>query len=131
MESPSNSNNINSKSGHLSYKERLSFAERKDVSDKFLSKYSNRFPIIVEPVKNSGLSPLKNFKYAVEGDLSVCKFWTLVRKNIEISAEQAIFGYAGNELISGSMKTIAQIYQQHADEDRHLYIYFTVENTFG
>ena len=61
MESPSNSNNINSKSGHLSYKERLSFAERKDVSDKFLSKYSNRFPIIVEPVKNSDFISFEKF----------------------------------------------------------------------
>ena len=63
-------------------------------------------------------------------DLSIAQFMFIIRKNININPNQAIF-LSINNIIPPTNSLFGYLYDQYKDTDGYLYIIYTTENTFG
>ena len=63
-------------------------------------------------------------------DLTVGQFYFLIRKRIQLRAEDALFFFVNNQ-IPPTSATIGALYQEHADEDKFLYIAYSDESVYG
>ena len=108
-----------------------SLEDRKKESNRIISKYPDRVPIICEKSKNSSLIPdLGKSKYLVPCDLTVGQFMFVIRKRMKLSSEQAIFIFI-NGHIPSTNSIISDIYEYNKNEDGFLYVSYSGENTFG
>lgn len=109
------------------------FEERVLYSKKLLSKYPDRIPIIIEKNKrdksNVLLDPNKT-KYLMPRHLHMSQLIMLIRKNIQIDSNKAIFIFIDNILVPTN-STIESIYHNHKDPDGFLYVSYSCETTFG
>jgi GABA(A) receptor-associated protein len=101
--------------------------ERIKISQKIMSKYPQRVPIIVDCKKEINLD--KN-KYIVPNDLTIGQFMYILKKRIKINHEQSIFLLCNNQLIINT-ELINHLFDKHKDYDGFLYIIISLENTFG
>ena len=97
------------------------------ISERIMSKYPQRVPIIVDSNKEIYLD--KN-KYIVPNDLTVGQFMYILKKRIHIKYEQSIFLLCNNELIMNT-EVINDLFYKQKDYDGFLYIIISLENTFG
>jgi len=115
----------------MSFKTVNTFEQRKQESDRILSKYSDRIPIIVEKNKNSNDMPdIDKKKYLVPNELTVGQFMYVIRKRIKLEPEKAIFLFINNNSPANA-SLLSAIYDEYKDEDGFLYITYSSENTFG
>lgn len=112
------------------FKEEKSFERRREEGERIRKKYPDRVPIIVEKAPKSRISDLDKRKYLVPNDLTVGQFYFLIRKRIQLRAEDALFFFVNNQ-IPPTSATIGALYQEHADEDKFLYIAYSDESVYG
>lgn len=113
------------------FKQEFSFTDRKDESDRIMLKYPNKIPIICE--KHSSCKSIKHIekkKYLVVSDYTCGQFLYIIRTQLKLPSEQAIFIFIGDSIPS-TTQTISQIYHQYKDDDGFLYVTYASENTFG
>ena len=103
-----------------------SLEKRVQASDKITLKYPERVPVIVDC---KGLSIDKN-KFIVPNDLTMGQFAFVIKKRIKMNPNETIFLLCNNKLINNT-NTINNIYAKNKDYDGFLYIFVTLENTFG
>jgi GABA(A) receptor-associated protein len=84
----------------------------------------------VERAPKSRIADLDKTKYLVPQDLTIGQFYFLIRKRIQLRAEEALFFFINNQ-IPPTSQTIAQLYEAHADEDKFLYIAYSDESVYG
>ena len=113
----------------------------------------------MEKAPKSRISDLDKKKYLVPNDLTVGQFYFLIRKRIQLRAEDAIFFFVNNQ-IPPTSATIGALYQviiyvhtkntkrqhiysnslflshsykqkEHVDEDKFLYIAYSDESVYG
>jgi len=109
------------------------FEERVLYSKKLLNKYPDRVPIIIEKSKRDKTDTLldpSKCKYLIPKHLHVSQLLLLIRRNIKIDSNKAIFIFVDNCLVPTSSE-IGSIYNAHKDSDGFLYISYACENTFG
>lgn len=92
----------------IDYKEEYSFEKRLNDAENLLRKYPDRVPIIVERRKVSSFNPfyknkkdhvdLKNKKYLVPRDLTVGQFLSLIRKNLHLRPDEALYLFIDNNI---------------------------------
>jgi len=113
------------------------FYVKKAESDRILSKYPDRVPIIV--IKNKLCKDLPNIdkiKFLVPHDLSVYKFSFILRKKLNLPSHQAFIMYhtdpynSSKRFLNGS-SLITEIYDNYKSPDGFLYLEYDSENTFG
>jgi len=109
------------------FKEMYTLEQRSEESEKIMSKYPGRIPIIVKPEKNIQID---KYKYLVPNDLIFGQFIHIIRKRVNISSKEALFLFVEGS-IPPSASYLRDIYQQKKDKDGFLYISLTNENTFG
>ncbi|OAF66131.1 Autophagy-related protein 8 [Intoshia linei] len=113
------------------YKTLHTFESRLKEGEKIRVKYPTRVPVIVEKGPNTRSLPnLDKKKYLVPSDLTVGQFYFLIRKRIQLSPEDALF-FTVNNTIPPTTTTMGSIYDEHHEEDKFLYIYYSDENTYG
>lgn len=113
-----------------SFKKKFKFEKRKSESFRIMQKYTDRIPVIVERSDSSDIEDIAKHKYLVPKDLTVGQFAFIIRKNIKLNPEQAIFLFINNTLPPSS-QLIHNIYTEQKDDDGFLYILYSGENTFG
>ena len=114
------------------FKQEFDFETRKGESKRIIEKYKDRIPIIVEKSLKSDIVDIDKKKYLVPNDITVGQFVYIIRKRIELTAEKAIFLFAGEDYtIPPSSSLISEIYNNFKDEDGFLYFTYSGENTFG
>jgi GABA(A) receptor-associated protein len=86
--------------------------------------------VIVERAQRSDIPDIDKKKYLVPADLSVGQFMYVIRKRIKVNPEQAIFVFVSN-ILPPSPALLADVYEDHKDEDGFLYLTYSGENTFG
>lgn len=106
---------------------RQKLEERIKISQKIMSKYPQRVPIIVDCKKELKLD--KN-KYIVPNDLTVGQFMYILKKRINNNHEQSIFLLCNNQLLINT-ELINNLFNRQKDYDGFLYIIISLENTFG
>lgn len=112
-----------------SYRTTYSFEDRKKESERILSKYPDRIPIICE-TRDKDKLVLDKHKYLVQSDTSVGQFIYVLRKRLKLKPEEAIFMFINNALPPTS-ELLQKIYQEQRDEDGFLYCVIASESTFG
>ena len=94
-------------------------------------KYPGRVPVFVFRLKDSTDIPeISKHKYLVPSDLTVGNFIYLIRKQLKLTPEKALYIFIGNTLPMSS-STMNEIYNTHKSPDGALRMYYTSENTFG
>jgi GABA(A) receptor-associated protein len=113
--------------------DKFTLNQRINESNKILSKYPDRIPVIVERSKScSDQIPLiDKKKFLVPMDLTIGQFIYIVRKRIQIPATKAIFLFTENGVLPPTGHTIRMIYENYKNVDNFLYFNYHSETTFG
>jgi GABA(A) receptor-associated protein len=113
----------------------LSF--RIEESNRILSKFPDRIPVIVITNNSKLEKMLKKNKFLVPYDLSVSSLLANIRSQMKLDPSKALFIFCDNTLLSGS-QMINEVYKNYkcknnigARNDNFLYITIEEENTFG
>ena len=101
--------------------------ERIRLCDNILLRNINRVPIIIDG-KNE-LNILKN-KYIAPKNLTMGQFLFILKTKINAKPTDSIFILCNNKLVNNT-DIIGDIYEKNKEEDGFLYMYVTIENTFG
>jgi GABA(A) receptor-associated protein len=99
---------------------------------RFATHHPGRIPIIVNRAPNTchDIPDLPRKKFLVNGDLTMGQFIYVIRRQLTVRPEQAIFVFVGNTLPTSS-QTLREVYGQYADADGALRMTYTSESAFG
>jgi GABA(A) receptor-associated protein len=115
----------------LPFKTRCTFDQRYEEAHKIREKYPDRIPVICEiDPRNSSSIYLKKMKYLVPGSLTLGQFMFVLRKQITLNQEEAVFVMINNTLPQAA-SLLSQIYKDHKDPDGFLYFFLCKESVFG
>ena len=105
-------------------------------ADLIMMKYPGSIPVLVEP-----MCPEINMykkKFIVPIDFTFGLFMNFIRKYISIDQSKSIICFVeekrsqpSSKVIPSNTSYVGTIYKQFKDIDNFLYVYVTVENTFG
>ena len=113
------------------FKTKHTFEERFSESERIIKKFPDKVPIICEKNGNQlELKELEKSKYLVPWDYTIGQFLYIIRKQLQLGKEEALFMIVGNHISSASA-LLGHIYELYKDLDGFLYIQYTKENTFG
>ena len=116
----------------LYYKQLVPFECRKKETMQIKKDYPDRIPIICEKSNTQVNAPdISKRKFLVPNDMKVGQFIFLIRKQINLTQDQAIFLLIDASFIPSSSSMILQLYQEYCNNDGYLYITYMVESTFG
>ena len=118
-------------------KKKLNLSDRKALTSKILDKYPEKCPVFLS-IDNKPNS-IHLSRYIVTYNLTMLQFLVIVRKKINIGAEESltlfIEVFNNNKIIETILvpmsDTIGEIYKKHKDQDNFLYLRLVKENTFG
>jgi GABA(A) receptor-associated protein len=124
---------LNISSKYIPYSQSKSFEERKQESERMITKYIDRIPIIVEKSqdRSNTLPDIDKHKYLVPKDLTMGQFVNVIRKRIKLDSTQALFIFVKKNIIPPATCFISSVYDDYKSEDGFLYITYTTESTFG
>jgi len=116
----------------MSFKSTHTLIDRICETQKVLTKYPDKIPIICEKSNNASLDlpDLDKKKYLVPIDMTIGQFVYIIRKRLKLPPEKAIFLFI-NGMIPPTSSFLTEIYHYAKDEDGFLYITYAAENTFG
>ena len=112
------------------FKNKYTLEERQQETTRIREKYPDRIPIIIEKSPNSTVPDISKNKYLVPKEITVGQFIYIIRKRIKLSQEKAIFLFL-NEQIPATSAVLADLYEEHKDEDDFIYFSYAGEATFG
>jgi GABA(A) receptor-associated protein len=99
--------------------------------DKLKAKYPGKVPIFVTKANNANDIPdLPKHKFLAPSNLSVGQFLWVIRKQIKLPPEKALFVFVDNTLPT-STTLLSELYANHKSQDGALRMTYTSENTFG
>ncbi len=94
-------------------------------------KYPNRVPVFVARAINANEIPdIPKKKYLVPNTLSVGQLLYIIRRQIELPPEKALFIFINNTLPMSST-TVGELYAKNCSVDGALRVIYTSESTFG
>lgn len=111
------------------FKKENDLEKRKQLYNKLKLKYPDKYQIIITSI-NKYLIINKN-KYLMNKDLTISALIYTIRKNIQLSPEDAIYIFTENSSLVNNNSLLSMIYEDYKDEDGMIYFYITKENTFG
>ena len=114
------------------YKSDHSIEERKNESSRILSTYPNRLPIICEKAPNSDIPSIQKTKYLVPSDMTANQFQFLIRRNINLNQNSALYLITDKGITLTLSQTMMEVYNNNKDkQDNFLYLYYASELTWG
>ena len=115
-----------------SFKQRRSFASRKDEVASIRTKFPNKVPVIVERYhREKDLPILDKTKFLVPEELTLSQFATIIRNRMGLSSTQAFYLLVNNKSMASMATTMSQIYEQEQDDDGFLYMVYASQEFFG
>ena len=114
------------------YKTEHELSIRQKHYKKLVATYPDRIPVVIEKVKNTKTPQpeIKKSRFLFPEDLTMTNIYYVVKQYIDKTPQDSIYLFVNNTLMNTSA-TLASIYEEHKEPDGFLYIYYTVENTFG
>ncbi len=113
------------------FKSKNTFEERKKESERVLTTYPDRIPIVCEKSsRSSNIPDIDKQKYLVPMDLTIGQFMFVIRKRMKIAPEIAIYLFI-NGTIPPTSAIVSKLYHDCKDVDGFLYLEYSGENTFG
>lgn len=117
-----------------SFKEQHAFEQRKQLSQKILTTYPERLPIIAAPARYGapGTPHAAKEKFLVPIDFTAQMFLRELRRlMVDLPPSDALYMFVGKNVIVPTSLMMTQIFDKFKDDDGFLYIHYSVENTFG
>lgn len=94
-------------------------------------KYPTKAPTIIQPL-NVDVKDIDRKKFLINREMEVAKVFSMIRARIGLNQSESMFIFIGRKtLLAMSQLTIGEIYDQYADPDGFLYLYYSMESTFG
>ena len=93
-------------------------------------KYPDRIPVYVNKKEKSDVPDLTRHKYLVPKEMTLGNFVYILRKNIQLTSDKAIFVFVDN-IIPPTSESMNTLYEKHANEDGFMYVIYSGESTFG
>ena len=126
----------------MEFKMKTTLDQRLEDSRKILEKYPEKVPIILEANNNTkkGTSLFgtdingkekKILKFLVPRSITVSQFMYIIRKNVKLNSEQAIYIFTESKRVPPLAAYIDQIYLENKSKDNFLYLVCSAENSFG
>jgi GABA(A) receptor-associated protein len=113
------------------FKKENDFTFRSLESERVLTKYPDRRPVICERLKNAKNTPqIDKKKYLIPNEFTIGQLIYVIRQRIKLHSNEAVFIFINGKMIPSS-SVIGTIYDTEHDEDGFLYIFYSRENTFG
>lgn len=113
------------------YVDDRSLEDRRKESLRVFKKYPDRVPCIVEPGSSRAPS-IRKRKYLVPKDVAFSQLQMVIRQQIDIRPEKALFMFIANRTLPQGTSTVGEIYDLHkSKEDSLLYITYDLESVFG
>lgn len=112
------------------FKKKLRIEKRLELAENIFAKYPDRYPVFVDKKerKDPGIS---RQKFLVPDNYTIGKLIKEMRNHItSLSEGQGILLYCNNKILRMS-DDIRKVYSENKDEDKMLYIVYTVEASFG
>ena len=106
-------------------------AERKEQSDKILSQYPDKVPVICERADGSQLMQLDKSKFLIPSDFQGIQFNQLIRKRMKMDKNEALYLFVSGKKLLASDKQMSEIYKENMDTDGFLYIQYKEEMVYG
>ncbi len=115
------------------FKERFDLKVRTLESERIISKYPTRVPIIVEKAAVcKTLQPLDREKFLVPSDMQVSEFYFVIRKRMQnLNPNEALFFFVGDGVMAKPSQTLKEMYDEFKDPDGFVYMTYSGESTFG
>jgi len=113
------------------FKKTFSIEHRKKESQKMLTKYVDRIPIIVEKSSKCKLKVVSKNKFLVPHGLTLAQFLVILRKRIELNPSETLFLFINDSILAPTSNSIISLYEEYKDEDNFLYLSYCNENVFG
>ncbi|XP_022069895.1 microtubule-associated proteins 1A/1B light chain 3C [Acanthochromis polyacanthus] len=114
------------------FKQRKTFATRRQEVAGIRSKFPNKVPVIIERYEREKfLPPLDKTKFLVPHELTMTQFVTVIRKRMALLPSQAFYLLINNSGLPSMSLTMAQVYKDHQDEDGFLYMTYASQEMFG
>ena len=96
-----------------------------------IEKYPDRVPVYIEKGDNKIKEQLKKNKYLVPKDITMGQFMYVIRKQLKIRPEDAIFIFCNNTIIPTS-EILSEVYDNYKDkETEFLMMKYYKEGVFG
>ncbi|XP_027202065.2 microtubule-associated protein 1 light chain 3 gamma-like isoform X1 [Dermatophagoides pteronyssinus] len=123
----------NRQENEKTFKQRKSFAMRREEVLGIRAKFPNKIPIIVErSTKERYLPRLDKTKFLVPLELTMGRFMTVIRNRMNLNGRQSLHFMINNQTIVVEMsRTMNEIYKDHKDKDGFLYITYSSQENFG
>lgn len=112
------------------FKDANPYDARLAESERVVSKYPDRVPIICEKMQQQDLPDIDRHKYLAPYDLTLGQFTIVIKSRIRLPPEYALTIFINNKIIP-STATLGQIYANEKDMDGFLYMRYAKENVFG
>ncbi|XP_056264962.1 microtubule-associated proteins 1A/1B light chain 3C [Pseudoliparis swirei] len=114
------------------FKQRKSFATRKQEVAGIRSKFPNKIPVIIERYEREKyLPPLDKTKFLVPHELTMTQFVTIIRNRMALLPSQAFYLLINSSGLASMSLTMAQVYKDQQDEDGFLYMTYASQEMFG
>ena len=115
----------------MSFRTRLSLAQRQTESSRIRLAHPDRCPVICERAPaDRVLFEIDRTKYLVPAEMTTGQFMFVIRKRMKMKPERALFLFAGN-VVPSTASLITALYDEQHDDDGFLYLLYSGENTFG
>lgn len=121
------------------YKDQNSLSFRIEESQRILTKFPDRIPIIIDCPKELDKILIKK-KFLVPREISISYFLSIIRNKTKLESNRSVFIFCDNKLLSGT-KIIGEVYDEYEKNakensdflkgDKSLYMNLAFENTFG
>jgi GABA(A) receptor-associated protein len=97
-----------------------------------INRYPGRIPVLVTKSKavKSDIPDIPKNKFLVPKDITVGSFLYIIRKQLNLESDKALFIFV-NETLPMSGMTMAELYSLHKSNDGLLRVEYTSESTFG
>jgi GABA(A) receptor-associated protein len=124
------------------FRKRFKFEERKEITDKILTKYDDKCPLYLSFDSQLNLKSLKNYnRYIVTSNLTLGQFLLIVKKKINIDATESLTLFIEiydknnskmkDSIIAPLSSSIDSVYNINKNDDGFLYMRLVKENVFG
>lgn len=118
--------------GLKTFKERKTFAQRKEEASGIRAKFPQKVPVIVERYhKERSLPALDKTKFLVPQEITMSQFVTIIRNRMSLSSTQAFYLIVNNKSIASMSTTLSELYRDERDADGFLYMTYASHEMFG
>ena len=116
----------------IPFKQKHPLNERIEESKRVLKKHPDKVPVIVQIAETAkkDFLPIKKTKYLVPVEMTIGQFVYVLRKQINISADKAVFVFV-NGLLPPTAEMMGVLYNMHKDIDGFIYCIIQGESVFG